>query len=369
MHNAITQRLVLLFDGTWNDPQDRTNVYRLARHLHDADTHGVPQPFFYDPGVGTHACDRLLGGVSGYGLSRNLLQGYDWLSRHYREGSEIWVFGFSRGAFTARSLVGLLRKCGLLQISTPHLQQQAEALYRNRSLHPDDLECKAFRCCYSREVRVRFVGVWDTVGALGIPGTKWSEKSRFAWHDTELSGIVDYAYHAMALDEQREEYDVIAWTSPDGQPKESHLGVEQRWFMGAHADIGGGYPDYPPADIPFAWLMGKAAAAGLALKPIAEDATSWRAPLHDSYAEFMGGLYAKAHQLVGRGDGRFVRGFSHDKRGRLQINITIDPSVQQRWRELDYRPATLVQAGFEQDDDPRFSHRVLSRTQPAQEPR
>lgn len=359
MSDPTTQRLILLFDGTWNDPQDRTNVYRLSRSLHDTDAAGVPQRFFYDPGVGTQPWDRWLGGVSGYGLSRNLLQGYDWLARHYQEGSEIWVFGFSRGAFTARSLVGLLRKCGLLHLSTPQLLAEAEHLYRQRDLHPDDVRCRTFRHHYSREVRVRFIGVWDTVGALGLPGTRWSEKSRFAWHDTELSGIVDHACHAMALDEQRPEYDVIAWTSPDGRPKSRHIEVEQRWFMGAHGDVGGGYPEHQPADLPLHWIKSKAQAAGLALSLAPEPGPlSWQTGLHDAFADFMGGAYAAVRGLISRGDGRHHRGLTHDEHGRQRVNVTLDASVLRRWQERDYRPAPLVAVNFAGAADPRFRPRI-----------
>jgi hypothetical protein len=105
--------LTLLFDGTWNDPQDRTNVFRLCTSLADHAKGRGRQRFFYDPGVGTNRLTRLRGGLFGYGLSRHLRKGYDWLARHYARGDRIFIFGFSRGAYTARSLVGLIRKCGL----------------------------------------------------------------------------------------------------------------------------------------------------------------------------------------------------------------------------------------------------------------
>jgi uncharacterized protein (DUF2235 family) len=105
--------LTLLFDGTWNDPQDRTNVFRLCTSPADHAKDRGRQRFFYDPGVGTNRLTRLRGGLFGYGLSRHLRKGYDWLARHYAQGDRIFIFGFSRGAYTARSLVGLIRKCGL----------------------------------------------------------------------------------------------------------------------------------------------------------------------------------------------------------------------------------------------------------------
>ena len=105
----------------------------------------MQQRFYYDPGVGTSKFQRFIGGAFGYGLSKNLLEGYDWLSKRYKEGDEIWIFGFSRGAYTARSLVGLIRKCGLVHVVTPGLLDRAENIYRDQDLHPDSEVCKEFK--------------------------------------------------------------------------------------------------------------------------------------------------------------------------------------------------------------------------------
>lgn len=121
-------RLILLFDGTRNDPQDRTTIDRLARNIHEDDDHGIRQRFFYEPGIGTRQWERLTGGIFGVGLSRNLQKGYAGLVRHYLNDLQIFVFGFSRGAYTSCSLVGMIRKCGLLKVSTPCLVEEAEPL-------------------------------------------------------------------------------------------------------------------------------------------------------------------------------------------------------------------------------------------------
>lgn len=341
------QRLILLFDGTWNDPEDKTNVFRLAGRLRSFDN-DTQQRFFYEPGVGTGKLDRLRGGAFGYGLSKNMLQAYDWLARRYAEGDEIWVFGFSRGAYTARSLVGLIRKCGLLRISNPGLLNKAEALYRNKNLHPDSPECQAFKNDYSRKPRIHFIGVWDTVGALGIPGTNISEHGKYSWHDTELSGIVEHAYHAVALDENRAAYDVALWTSDDGKQKPANTAVEQRWFIGAHANVGGGYGSSDPLpDIALQWLVEKAAQAGLKLEAFKAPDNAWETRPRDSYAEFMKGIYAWFRKLRDSGDGRYYRKFATGHQGKLAVNVTVDPSVWQRWLDpgLGYRPRTLSDAG------------------------
>lgn len=347
-----SQRLILLFDGTWNDPQDRTNVYRLARDIHDYDGQGIRQRFYYEPGVGTRQWQRLVGGAFGVGLSRNLQNGYDWLVRHHCANTQVFVFGFSRGAYTARSLVGMIRKCGLLRVATPRLVKEAEQLYRNGKLTPKDAVCRRFRERYSREIEIHCLGVWDTVGALGIPGTSFSEHGRYAWHDTELSSIVRRAYQAMALDEHRKAYDIALWTHPGGAKKPCQEEVEQRWFIGAHANVGGGYRMEdggfdPLATLGYAWMCEKAQAAGLSLHMPEVPADAHRMVPRDSYRDFMKGVYRRYRSLRDRGgDGRHYRRHAQDQQGNPAVGVTIDPSVWRRWREArDYRPSTLVRAG------------------------
>jgi len=340
------QRLILLFDGTWNDPEDQTNVFRLAGRIceHDGE---MRQRFYYDTGVGTGKFDRFTGGVFGSGLSENLLQGYEWLAKRFSHEDEIWVFGFSRGAYTARSLVGLIRKCGLLRIVTPGLLEKAERIYRDKSLAPESDECRDFRSKYSRETRVRFIGVWDTVGALGIPGTAISEHGKYSWHDTELSSIVDYAYHAVALDEHRAAYNAALWVSDDGNQKLSNLNVEQRWFIGAHANVGGGYGSEDVlADIPFDWMLKQATLVGLKIHGFTPADEAWKRKPRDSFKEFLKGFYKIFRKFAVGGDGRFFRNFSKSANGKLAVNVSVDESVWKRWAdpEQDYRPHTLINA-------------------------
>jgi uncharacterized protein (DUF2235 family) len=341
------ERLIVLFDGTWNDPEDITNVYQLSTLIEEYDG-DIYQRFFYEPGVGTSKGQKIRGGMFGYGLSENLLNGYDWLAKHHQTGDEIWIFGFSRGAYTARSLVGLIRKCGLLKTSTPDLLQRAEKLYRDKSAAPDGPECLEFRQKYSNEVRVHFIGVWDTVGALGIPGTMISETGYYSWHDTELSKIVSYAYHAMALDEHREAYNVTMWTNENGTKKSENTFVEQRWFIGAHANVGGGYGKDPLAEIALSWMLEKARAANLKLKPYALPANAYLTNPVDSYKDFAYGLYGFFKGLFKKGDGRVYRPYSLTQDSLRSVNVTVDPSVQSKWRaQTSYRPPTLKNANID----------------------
>lgn len=277
--------LTLLFDGTWNDPQDRTNVFRLCTSLADHAKGRGRQRFFYDPGVGTNPLTRLRGGLFGYGLSRHLRQGYDWLARHYAEGDRIFIFGFSRAVYTARSLVGLIRKCGLLRVSTPDQLARAETIYRNKQIAPDDPAARTFRDRFSRPVSIHMIGVWDTVGALGIPGT--------------------------------------------------------------HANVGGGYGDDPLADLPLAWIQKKALAAGLDLAPCTPPDQALTTAPRDSFAEFMGGTYQWFARRFKPNNGRHIRKYDTDPDGNPAINVTVDPSVWERWhRDPAYRPLTLVNKGL-----------------------
>ena len=326
----MPRKLAVLFDGTWNSTKDRTNVIKLSELLSTTGGDGVAQlPPFYDKGVGTHALDRLSGGMFGYGLSENIRDGYRWLAANFRPGDELYLFGFSRGAYTARSLAGLIRKCGILRSTDKSLIYQAYDLYRDKDIHPDNPEAVAFRASFAQETRIRFIGVWDTVGSLGIPATGVPfSRDFYQWHDTELSKIVDYAYHALAIDEHRKDFAPAVWTLH----KPQNLDVEQRWFIGAHSNVGGGYPGDPLPNLALAWMQQKAEAAGLGFKAdVVVDDQAPLANINDSYSEFMSGLYKRF-----KGDKRHYRAFG------LGVNETVDDSVWKRWEARpDYRPPTL----------------------------
>jgi len=246
----MPRKLAVLFDGTWNTTKDRTNVLRLSELIASSGTDGAEQlPPFYDKGVGTHAFDRLTGGVFGYGLSENIRDGYCWLAEHFRPGDELFLFGFSRDSYQ--------------------------------------------------------------------------------WHDTELSKIVDYAYHALAVDEHRKDFAPAVWTLR----KPENIDVEQRWFIGAHSNVGGGYRNDPLPKLALAWLQQKARAAGLGFKAdVVVNDQDALAKINDSYSEFMSGLYK-----LFKGDKRYYRVFG---RG---VNETVDDSVWKRWdTEPGYRPPTLL---------------------------
>lgn len=323
----MTKRIVVLFDGTWNNRRDRTNVIRMRESIASSGEDDPVQPAFYESGVGTHWYDRLTGGVFGRGLSENIRQGYRWLCEKHAPGDEIFVFGFSRGAYTARSLVGLIRKCCLLNSPTPELVEQAYELYRQKDVSADTGDTLTFRGLHSREVRVRFIGVWDTVGALGVPISHVPfSRDYYRFHDTELSKIVDYAYQAIAVDERRKDYAPTVWT----RIKAENTDVEQRWFIGAHSNVGAGYDNDPLPNLTLRWIQDKAEAAGLLLRDkCAVGSDEHLAPVRNSYAEFIFGVYK-------------IFSAEFDRPFGLGVNERVHDSVWQRWKAVhDYRPRTL----------------------------
>ena len=358
----MPQRLALFFDGTWNTRKDRTNVSRLSRLVLDTAADGIVQKHYYDKGVGTEWHNRLLGGAFGAGLSQNICDGYRWLSKTLQDsdpvaGDRIFIFGFSRGAYTARSLAGLVRKCGVLKQADDAAIRTAYALYRDRKSDPDSAIAMRFRREHSHEVRIHFIGVWDTVGELGIPlsGVPFG-RDEYKFHDTALSKIVNYAYQALAIDEHRKDFAPTLWT----QIKPSNKQVEQRWFVGAHADVGGGYSDGRLQYIPLRWIQEKAAAAGLAFASAVQvDESDVMDPPHDSFSEFAFGLY----KLV-KGGKRYHRRIGGS------VNETLDPSVRRRWQaDPGYRPESLDAFAGLLDTQPSSDDAIALPTSVAIDPR
>ena len=279
----MAKKIVLCFDGTWNDPGANTNVIKMYRSILGEDKSpgrvGVPVPSpseptikWYDEGVGTKRGNKIRGGLTGNGLARNILEGYKFLVDSYEDGDQIYLFGFSRGAYTARSLAGLIRNIGILHIANAQAAEIEDNpvlmngfwIYQRRDADADTEEAKFFRQKYSIDnVEIQFLGVWDTVGALGIPSNSLDRVDRrYEFHDTELSRRVKNAYHALSIDETRPEFMPTLWTS---KPKDGQK-VEQVWFAGVHSEVGGGKrPSL--TNIPFRWMQEKAMANGLELDP------------------------------------------------------------------------------------------------------
>ncbi len=264
------KRIILLLDGTWNDidkgPTD-TNIVRLRNLISENIPNLNPPPIdeslkkvtgfrsnsgfenivYYERGVGTGAFDQFRGGAFGIGLGDNVRRAYKFLSYHYEPGDQIFVFGFSRGAFTARTLVGYIFAAGLLrrETCTPENEAVAWGFY---ATPPDDRFSGIWESLTSlvhdrQELRIACVGVFDTVGALGIPLGVFRalNRDKYGFHDVDLPSITDLNLHAVAIDEHRAPFEAALWRKP--KFKRFTTRTEQVWFAGGHGDIGGSWID------------------------------------------------------------------------------------------------------------------------------
>lgn len=330
----MVKRLVICADGTWNRPEEDlqkdvpTNVLRMARAVRPIAADGQAQHVFYDWGIGSYH-NSVIGGITGQGIQKNIMDAYRYIVQNYTPGTDIYLFGFSRGAYTVRSLCGLINNCGILRRPDARLIQLAFDHYKKTGAawKPSGAKSVEFRKAHSHESReIRFVGAWDTVGALGVPFSLmglFDRKDEF--YDTKLGSNVRIARHALAIDERREDFQPTLWVPRDG------LDLEQVWFAGSHSDIGGGYPPDDEgllaSDAPLDWMVQQAGKAGLDIEDHlpAGINPSARARLHNSR--------------------RHIFRFSRPLIRNLQpenIKTTIHPSVKERWQlDQDYRPPNL----------------------------
>jgi uncharacterized protein (DUF2235 family) len=381
------KNIALFCDGTWQslDQSVPTNVARLARAV-APQTKGVPgvapgtQFVYYDDGVGVgqgilNKATQLIGGGLGEGLEEKILHAYEFLCLNYSPGDRIFIFGFSRGAYTARSLAGLLRKCWILRRENVSDSDMALGYYRNPELKVDAPEVKEFRQsrCHAAEAftgergtdpiavanglaparankanddqywgHVQYVGVWDTVGALGIPKTipfAPDFNARYRFHDTSLSRFVLSARHAVSIDERRTAFSPTLWDNidtlntnagADGLPYESRP-YQQSWFPGRHSGVGGGEDDGGLSIMPLLWIAEGAAAAGLEFNP---DALNLPPP-GNCCAPFVKPKATLASLAI-----RMIGGEA-DRKGPGTL-IEISEAARTRWNSLpEYRPPPL----------------------------
>lgn len=342
----MPKNIIVCTDGTWNRPgeadpaaQDNvpadTNVCKFFTMLP-----GVSQPrsasmrvksvqgqvALYDDGVGADGlwAVRVADGATGAGLEVKLRDCYQFVSEQYEAGDRIYLLGFSRGAFTARSIAGMLTHCGIpaKQLLNDTSASHAFDVYR----HNNATLTAQFRQDYqSQDVTIEVIGVWDTVGALGIPLLLFSALDHllFSFHDTSLHPNVRFGYHAVAIDEKRESFVPTLW-----DPRE---GIEQVWFAGVHADIGGGYNETGLSDIALGWMLKKMQPHGVLFndRPFAVDGSltitgnPLMTPMHNSYKMPFLTLLPSVRVLP--------------------PSAALHISVQQRWEQAQppYRPTNL----------------------------
>lgn len=300
------KRIAIFCDGTWNSPTDpeTTHVHELSH----AAERNAEQLTFYQDGVGNrgpvgtfvdNAVFKVGGGAFGWGLNRKIKDAYGVIASNYAPGDAIFIFGFSRGAYTARSLAGMIRKAGLPAEPSARNISRAFSLYRKRgeANAPDSPGIWAERRRISPEfatsqtdldrrgdgshlIDIAYLGVWDTVGALGIPDVLLGRLSSFVnarhqFHDADLSSLIRSARHALALDERRQLYPPAEWKNLDRLSREAGAGAgnisgdrpyQQVWFVGDHGTVGGSGTVGELTAITMGWIAEGARKAGLTFR-------------------------------------------------------------------------------------------------------
>ena len=255
----MPKNIVVCCDGTGNEySKNNTNVVGLYEHV----VRDAEQVAYYDPGVGTFSIfgrtlgkslGILLGQAFGYGLTENIEDCYQYLMDRFEPGDRLFLFGFSRGAFTARALAGMLHKVGLLQKGSNNLIPYASNMYNTRG---NDELAKGFKETYCNECKPYFIGVWDTVASLG-----WFLGKEF--FDDRLNPDVPNAYQAISINERRRNFRVSIWDETNLAPGQT---VHQVWFAGVHSDVGGWYDERELSDLALNWMLQNAENHGLKLK-------------------------------------------------------------------------------------------------------
>ncbi len=304
----MPKKLVIFCDGTWNEPIERgTNVLRMLQATEGADAQGNPQIVHYIAGVGTRRGEKFEGAAFGLGISENIKDAYAFIVSNFEVGDEIYLFGFSRGAYTARSIAGLIHNLSVLKRFNLRLVTEAYNHYKDKSpdWRPSGALAAQFTSdyCHPWPVKIRFLGVWDTVGALGAPygevlGYVVDRLFHCSFHDVTLSSSVDSAYHALAADERRWPFrpapiELTPYHRDRNAANAAQKGFalyEERWFPGVHSDVGGGYNKYGLSDGALEWVADRARKNDLNLTPLKDVAFApdrpfakdYREPIHNS---------------------------------------------------------------------------------------
>ncbi len=369
---APKKRLFVCCDGTWNRPDQRefgvlapTNVLKFRNAVVPGmGPDGVEQRVYYHPGVGAsdEFFDRVFGGAFGVGLRRNIRSAYHWLCQNYVKDDEIFIVGFSRGAFTARSLGGMIAHCGLVPGASHQQVEQAFAHYQGRKLADQQntltqTRFQKFQAQQGQGVsapeerpQITFLGVWDTVGSLGIPqaGTlvrrleQWFPRLSNRFHDMSLSSTVKAARHAMAIDEQRQPFNVSLWQTAPGR----HAGqtIKQVWFPGIHSDVGGGFSAHGLSDNALNWMLDEAQAEGahFDVEMRAQINGAYRGPIHDAMTEMYNVVGARPRSLPVLLP---VAGMPLAPYGQAAHESTVQRITQPPIDDAPYRQTHVLQAG------------------------
>ncbi len=322
------KRIIICSDGTWNRPEENieednpTNVLKFARGIAPKDKNGIKQIVFYDWGIGSYH-DTVSGGAFAAGLEKNVMDGYRFIVHNFEPGDEIYLFGFSRGAYTVRSLCGMINNCDILNGSESSRIEEAFQLYKNPDHKPMSPYSIDWRKKHSipDSCTIKFVGVWDTVGSVGLPFSFFGLiKDKHCFYDNKLGSNVKVARHALSLDEKRKDFEPTIWQ------KNENVDLKQVWFAGVHSDVGGSYDKDADgtvlSDIPLSWLMREANDVGLEYEEfLMPKKLNALAKQNDSFKGFM------------RFRGKYIRKIPNP----LKIPTKVHSSVKERYDNSGYK--------------------------------
>lgn len=356
------KRLIVCCDGTWNDltTQYPTNVVKMAQAV-KTDNTKLPQILFYGQGIGTagKTINRLGGGAFGWGINENIQDAYRFLCLNYQPNDEIYLFGFSRGAYTVRSLAGLIRCAGgVLPRNQIRKTPKVYDIYRSRvySDSRKDLDRKEQEMrALSQNIqpaRITLLGCWDTVGSLGVPRQipllSRLLNRKYQFHDYQLSGIIDNALHAIAIDEQRAALEVTPM-----QQQENNRGFQklhQVWFPGDHGCVGGGSKaEQGLSDGALLWMIEQMEALELELEldinkiELEPDLEPPQYGIRPDHTSSFDNRIRFPFNLIGK-KLRDMKPFNFTDKAGLNFH-DIAESVKRRWHtpELNYRPKNLLE--------------------------
>lgn len=323
------KRIVICADGTWNKPEENlakdfpTNVLKFSRAISPLGKDKVVQTVFYDWGIGSYH-STTAGGAFGKGLDKNIKDCYRFIVHNYEKGDELFFFGFSRGAYTVRSLCGLINNCSILKKENANKINAAFNLYKNSKYKVSHQYSKQFRKdnSLSDKTPIKFVGVWDTVGAMGLPTSIFGFiKPKNLFYDNKIGAIIQTARHALSIDELRKDFEPTIWR----QDSQNKVDLKQVWFAGNHSDVGGSYqPDKNGrtlAEIPMLWMKKEAEAQQLKFQKHIVVKTDPLTAKHNEQTKF--------YKLLGK----------HLREILPETPVHI--SVKKRYENADYAPQNL----------------------------
>ena len=345
----MNKKIIICCDGTWNKPGQmdhgsvtETNVQRICKLIVENDVQHIK----YVTGVGSGKTwmNKFFGGGFGSGLNKKILEAYSHIVDLYEENAEIFLFGFSRGAYTARSVAGFIRKCGILKKGNSHLMENAFGLYRSTDSEdiPASEKMTAFRKEYSHpSLDIKCIAVWDTVGALGIPFSRFSvfndDILELSFHDQKLSSYVQNAFHALAIDEKRKIFNATLWQERNNYKRLQTVKqrIEQVWFAGVHTNIGGGYKDDKLCNISLLWMIDRVYECGLEFD---------RQKVVDEVVKKRDEQFAKAESYTGFY--KLMNPFTRNVYARRDTYEMIHHSAIERFNKesAKYRPENLLHA-------------------------